>query len=62
MAPNVTQWILFGGIVLVAVWVGGLFLAVQWILNNAAVQFGLFVSAVAVLVVAHETYRHRRND
>jgi len=57
MAPDVTNWVLFGAIVLVAVWVGGLILAFQWILNNALVPFALFVAAVVLLVAVTEYRR-----
>ena len=59
MVPNVTNWILLGAIVLVAVWVGFLIMAVQWVLNNALVPLALFVAAVVLIAVADEARRHR---
>lgn len=57
MAPEVVNWTLTFAILLVAVWVGFLILAVQWVLNNAAVLLG-FVAAVALLAFAVHEVRH----
>jgi len=56
MAPDVTNWILFGAIVLTVVWIGFLIMAVRWALNNATVLIGVVV-AIGLVAIAVNEYR-----
>ena len=56
MAPDVLNWTLFAGLVLVAVWVGFLIMAVQWVARNALTVLGV----VAVLVLVGIAVSHFR--
>ena len=56
MAPDVTNWILFGAIALTVVWIGFLIMAVRWALNNATVLIGVVV-AIGLGSIAVNEYR-----
>lgn len=57
MAPDAVNWALFFALFLVVVWVGFLIMALNWILNNAAVLFGALAAVVLLVFVVHEAKR-----
>ena len=56
MAPDVVNWALVALILLVAVWVGFLILAVQWVARNALTVLGV-VTVLVLVGIAVSRFR-----